>query len=183
MLTLRELMTPTPVTITPGATLREAVDLLTAVGVSALPVVDGDHLVGLLSAQGLIAFEASTPGVPIERDVSDVWDGEPEADDEAPAGEYFTDLWEDAGTDVVERFRASEGPEWDVLAEHTVEEAMTLNPPRLAPTASAMVAAELMRSTGSHGVLVVEHDRLCGIVTTMDITRAFGGRGAGARRG
>jgi predicted transcriptional regulator len=30
-----------------------------------------------------------------------------------------------------------------------------------------------MRTTGAHGVLVVEHGKLCGIVTTMDITRAF----------
>jgi CBS domain-containing protein len=33
-----------------------------------------------------------------------------------------------------------------------------------------------MRATHSHGVLVVEGGRLCGIVTTMDITRAFAER-------
>ena len=33
-----------------------------------------------------------------------------------------------------------------------------------------------MRATHSHGVLVVDDGRLCGIVTTMDITRAFAER-------
>ncbi len=176
MLMLGDLMTPAPVTIGPGASLRDAVDLLTSIGVSALPVVNGDRVVGLLSAQSLIAFASATPGVPTERDVADVWD-EPDAmEDELPPVEYFTELWDDAGGDVVERFRASETPEWDMLSEHTVEEAMSSSPPILSPLASAQEAAVLMRHTGSHGVLVIDCGRLCGIVTTMDITRAYSER-------
>jgi CBS domain-containing protein len=172
------LMTAAPVTIAPGATLRDAVDLLSKVGCSALPVTDGDDVVGLVSAQSIVAFEASTPGVPTERDVSDVWEEPATSDDDVPSVEYFADLWDDAGPDLVERFRTSDTPEWDVLSEHTVEEAMSRNPPRLAPSATARSAASLMRTTGSHGVLVIEHGLLCGIVTTMDIARAFS-RGQG----
>jgi len=172
-LTVDALMTRAPVTITPGATLRDAVDLLTKVGVSALPVTDGDAVVGLLSAQAIVAFEAAIPGVPTERDVSDVWDEPTSPEEELPSVEYFADLWDDAGPDLVERFRTSETPEWDLLSEHTVEEAMTRNPPELGPGASARTAACLMRSTGSHGVLILRSGHLCGIVTTMDIARAF----------
>jgi predicted transcriptional regulator len=177
-LTVEMLMTATPVTIAPGATLRDAVDLLTRIGVSALPVTDGARVVGLVSAQSIVAFEAATPGVPTERDVTDVWEEPASTDEELPSVEYFADLWDDAGPDLVERFRTSDTPEWDVLSEHTVEEAMSQDPPRLAPSATARSAASLMRTTGSHGVLVMEDGLLCGIVTTMDIARAVS-RGQG----
>jgi predicted transcriptional regulator len=68
---LGTLMTPSPVTIAPDASLRDAVELLTVMGVNALPVVAGDHVVGLLSSDGIIAFESVTPGVPTEREVAD----------------------------------------------------------------------------------------------------------------
>ncbi|HEY7395926.1 MAG TPA: CBS domain-containing protein [Gemmatimonadaceae bacterium] len=171
MRTLETLMTPAPVTISPGATLRDAVDLLTSVGVNALPVTIGEHVIGLLSSQAIIAFEAGTPGVPTERDVTDALDEPAISDEDLPSVEYFAELWDDAGSDVVERFRTSETPEWDMLAEHTVEEAMTRAPPELPPTASVRAAARLMRITGSHGVLVVDQGKLRGIVTTMDIAR------------
>jgi len=172
MLALRDLMTPAPVTIAPSATLRDAVELLTKVGVNALPVTDGDDIVGLLTTFSIIAFESVTPGVPTERDPSDVWEAEPPEED-LPAAAYFAELWEDAGSDLDERFRVTDSPEWDVLSEHRVEEAMLTDPIEFPPEASVEEAAQRMRTTGAHGVLVVEHGRLCGIVTTMDITRAF----------
>ena len=178
MLTLRDLMTPAPVTIGPTATLRDAVEMLTTVGVNALPVTDGDRVLGIVTAQSIIAFECASPGVPTERDVVDVWDDDGADDADLPPAAYFTELWDDAGGDVTERFRASETPEWDMLSEHSVEEAMIFDPPQLAPTVSAEDCAERMRATHSHGVLVVEDGRLCGIVTTMDITRVFAERAA-----
>ena len=173
-MTLAQLMTPAPVTIPPGATLREAVDLLAQRGVSALPVTDGERVVGLLSAQAIIAFEASAPAVPTERDMSDVWDEPPSVEhDDFPPAEYFAELWDDAGLDVVERLRASDTPEWDFLAEHTVDEAMVTDPPQLPSSATVLDATELMRRTGSHGVLVVDDGRLGGIFTTMDVAALF----------
>ena len=61
MLALKDLMTPAPVTITPSATLRDAVELLSKVGVNALPVVDGNTVVGVLTTLSIIAFESVTP--------------------------------------------------------------------------------------------------------------------------
>ena len=83
------------------------------------------------------------------------------------------DMWEDAGSDIDERFRVTDSPEWDFLSEHLVEEAMVSDPPQFSPEASVDEAARRMRVTGAHGVLVVEAGKLRGIVTTMDITRAF----------
>lgn len=44
MLTLETLMTPAPVTITAEASLRQAVDLLAAMGVNALSVMAGNDI-------------------------------------------------------------------------------------------------------------------------------------------
>lgn len=176
MLKLGTLMTPAPVTIGANASLRDAVELLATMGVNALPVMAGDHIVGLLSSDSIIAFESATPGVPTERDVTDVFDEAPSADNDAPAAEYFTELWDDTGLDVAERFRVSETPEWDVLSEHTVEEAMIADPPQLPVDMTVQSAAEFMERTGAHRVLVVDGGRLVGIVTTMDITRAVAAR-------
>lgn len=173
MLALRDLMTPAPVTIPPGAKLRDAVELLTKVGVNALPVTEGDTIVGVITTLSIVAFESITPGVPTERDDSDVWESELPDDDDVPAAEYFAELWEDAGTELDERFRVTDSPEWDFLSEHRVEEAMLSDPIEFPPEATADEAAERMRMTGAHAVLVVEHGKLCGIVTTMDVTRAF----------
>jgi CBS domain-containing protein len=136
----------------------------------------GDSIVGLLSSDSIIAFESETAGVPTERDVSDVFEEDAPGDNDVPGSEYFTDLWDDTSLDVVERFRVSETPEWDVLSEHTVEEAMIADPPQLAIDTTVQSAAEFMQRTRAHRVLVVDGGRLCGIVTTMDITRAFATR-------
>lgn len=176
MLSVRDVMTTDLVTIGPDANLREAVELLTRHGVSGVPVVHGARVLGTLSARDIVSFEASTPGVPTERDDGrDVWvETEPLVDDDAdtsPAA-FFGDLWEDAGADVTERFRATDSPEWDVLAEHTVDEAMSPGVLAVRPSSPVETAAELMKLKGAHRVLVVDRDRLVGIVTPMDITRA-----------
>ena len=176
MLKLGTLMTPAPVTIAAEASLRQAVDLLAAIGVNSLPVMAGDHIVGLLSSDSIIAFESNTPGVPTERDVSDIFDEDQRSSDDVPAVEFFAEMWDDTSLDVVERMRVSDSPEWDVLSEHTVEEAMISDPPQLPVDMTVRSAAEFMRRTGAHRVLVVDGGRLRGIVTTMDITRAVATR-------
>ncbi len=55
-------------------------------------------------------------------------------------GAYFSDLWADAGADAAERFRELTGPEWDVLGEHTVEEAMSFDVRSVFPDTSASTA-------------------------------------------
>jgi acetoin utilization protein AcuB len=56
-MTARELMTPDPVTIAPGATTAEAWDLMRELDIRHLPVVEGEALVGMLSDRDLGVLE------------------------------------------------------------------------------------------------------------------------------
>ena len=80
---VREAMTSPVVTIPPGATVRQAVRVLDEHEITALPVVDGGRLVGIVSEMDLLRgeFEAdprafarpvATPGTPSPRHVGDV---------------------------------------------------------------------------------------------------------------
>ena len=55
--TVRDVMTAQPLTIAPTAGFREAVRLLSQAGVDALPVVDGERLVGLVGTEDLLLKE------------------------------------------------------------------------------------------------------------------------------
>lgn len=87
---------------------------------------------------------------------------------------YFTDFWTEAGGDVLERMERPGTPEWDPLAEHTVAEAMTRTVVAVSPEATARAAARLMTVLGVHRVLVLDDQRLCGVLTSMDVVRAAG---------
>ncbi len=63
------------------------------------------------------------------------------------------------------------------LSGRTVAEAMSGGPAcTLPPTATVQAAADLMRTAGIHRVFVVEHDRLVGVVSSLDVTRALAER-------
>ena len=180
MLRVRDIMTTEIVTLTPQATIREAMELLSRRHVSGAPVVSGDALVGVVTASDLMAFAAALPGVPTERGLPDEWieSGQPSlADDveleaEAP-GAYFSELWEDAGADVSERMSDVSTPEWNALEEHDVSEVMTRAPlTTLGSDATAEEAADLMRRQRIHRVLITEDDQLVGVVSSLDIARA-----------
>lgn len=179
MLRLQDIMTTDVLTLTPETSLREAMELLGRNHVSGAPVVSGGTLVGVVSGTDLMTFASALSGVPTERDTGawDIWE-EPsiERDVEAenePASAFFSELWDDAGADAVERAANIAGPEWNVLEEHDVSEVMTRAPlSTLAPGADAEAAADLMKRNSVHRVLVTEGDRLLGIVSAMDIAKA-----------
>lgn len=58
MATVREWMSPDPITITPGTTVWEARMLLHQQGVRHLPVVEGDRVVGMISDRDVRIDEA-----------------------------------------------------------------------------------------------------------------------------
>jgi CBS domain-containing protein len=89
-------------------------------------------------------------------------------------GTFFTDLWADAGGDVVERFDQTGSPEWDMLAEHTVAEAMSRRVVTVGPDTTAAAAARLMTRLQIHRLLVVDQGKLCGVLSAMDLVRAVG---------
>ena len=177
MLRVRDIMTTDLVTVSPETTVREAMELLGRRHVGGAPVVSGSAVVGVVSSSDLLTFAASVSGVPTRRETSDDWSEPSLAEDVTRGNEstsaFFSEMWEDAGADVVERFDEVNGPEWNALEEHDVSEVMTHTPlTTISPDASAESAADLMRTRGIHRVLVTENDKLVGILTTLDIARA-----------
>lgn len=68
--TVDRYMEADPVTVTPGTLLRDAIGTMLETGASAMPVVDGDRVVGILSEHDVVrvaggileAFPRSRPG-------------------------------------------------------------------------------------------------------------------------
>ena len=184
MLRLRDIMTTDVLTVSPTTTLREAAELLSTRHIGGAPVVDGSQLVGVVSAGDILAFAAAATDVAPERDARDepadwddvegwtVWDGA-----EDPPARFFTDRSDQPDRDVVQEFDEGAAPSnGDALDRHTVAEVMTRRVVAMPPTADGVEAAARLRAADVHRVLVVEGDRLLGIVTTSDITRAVAER-------
>lgn len=175
MMTVRDLMTADVTTVDPDLTLRDAVDLFAQQRLSGAPVTAGGRVVGVLSTSDVLAFQAETPGVPTERPALELeeWNEPTEwvEGEEAPAA-FFSEQWADAGADVVERFAEVSGPEWDQLAEHTVEEAMSRAVCSVRASTDVYTAADTMVRAGVHRLLVMDAGRLVGLLSGMDIVRA-----------
>jgi CBS domain-containing protein len=175
MLRVRDIMTPNVVTIAADRTLREAIDTLVTCKIGGMPVLEGDHVAGVLSAADILEFESITP--PGQRQQES--DEEPtlledrdeyDEQDDSPAS-FFTDMWDD-GPDVVERISAAEGPEWDFLSQHTVEEAMSRALCTVSESLEVSAAAQRMLAAGVQRALVMDGDTFSGILTNTDILRA-----------
>jgi len=181
MVSLREIMTTDLVTVSPDLTLQEVAQVFAERRISGAPVVSGKELVGVISTTDLVDFETTTPGTPRQRADRVEW-GEIEpiplvegAEEDPPV--FFTEFWDDAGADVLERFE-SDSPEWNRMAEATVGGAMTTSVVSLPPDASVQEAAQLMLAAGVHRILVLdESGELLGLVSTSDIVRAVADRG------
>ncbi len=179
MPSLRDLMSSDPLVLEPEMTLREALSQLTGAGVSGAPVVTpGDRLVGVLSTTDILDFQESSPPVPSHRpdqqelgewDVALPWEEEVAE----PPSAYFRVMWDDSGADLAERLVDVDSPEWDLLGEHTVAEAMTRRVITLPPDADVADAARLMVERGIHRIIVLEDEALVGIVSAFDFVRAI----------
>lgn len=176
MVTLHDIMSVDVRTISPEATLREAAELLADEHISGVPVVANGRVLGVVSATDLLDFASDVPGTPTAREDRVEYGEWPEPEEwvegEEPPAAYFAEYWDDAGVEVSERVRETEGPEWNVLEEHTVSEIMTRTVVSLPADTRVRDAAEFMLRAGVHRVLVVEDDRLAGMVSTTDIVKA-----------
>lgn len=200
MLRLRDIMTSDVLTLSPELEIRDAMSILSGRHIGGAPVVAQGKVIGMVSATDLLQFAVALPGVP--RDEAGQgerggWDELPgwESEDVPPAS-WFTELWAESAGELTERMAGPEGPEWSALEGHTVSEAMSRGPLcALAPDVPVTSAADYMRRTGVHRVLVMDGDSLRGLVSTMDIARAvadhrlttkvflFGDRAAPDQRG
>ena len=181
MLRVRDIMTPSVVTLTPHQSLRDAVETLVTCRIGGAPVVEGGKVVGVLSAPDILEFESVT-GLPDgqrpepdEREDEQLVTIEWKDDEEVPST-YFTDMWPNEGPDVAERIASTRGPEWDLLADHSVGEAMSRTVCTVAATSEVSNAAQRMLAAGVQRALVIDEEELVGIVTTTDILRAVAER-------
>lgn len=179
MVRVGDLMTKDVIAVDPELSLRDALEVLANRRIGGAPVVSGrERLVGVISASDILAFQASLPAVPTERPEEQVELDEygPEEGWEEgaePAGAYFTELWADAGAELPARLSRVEGPEWDVLEEHTVAEAMSRAVRTVNPETPAVDAARRMSADRIHRLLVVEPSgHVVGVLTSMDFVRA-----------
>jgi CBS domain-containing protein len=179
MLKLREIMTTDLVTIDPELSVREAMSLLVSRHVSGAPVVDGNQVVGVVSATDLLEFAAGLPGLPLDDELAARLLGDmDEAEDEGTLADdgdvrFFAESWNSTDEDPVRREPFSVPAEWSALDEHTVSEAMTRSPLHTLPPDTAVpAAAEYLRKAKIHRVLIMTGQTLLGIVTTTDITNA-----------
>jgi CBS domain-containing protein len=178
--TVREIMTRNVVTLNQDDTLRDAIGVLDAEEISGAPIVERGQVVGVLSTTDILTFEAATPGVPTQDDTRvqepAVGADEPQKDETHPVSAFFTDIWDNAGADVLERVRTTTSPEWDVLGEHVVSEAMSSVVRAVQAHASLADAAAYMLDERIHRALVLDGDRLVGIVAASDFLRAIAAR-------
>jgi CBS domain-containing protein len=184
MIRLRDIMTTDVVSVSPDLTIRDAMELLSSRHLSGVPVVAAGKVVGVVTATDLMEFAADLPGAPTERPEQQEegeWaaaeeegeGGEVEVEGTEPSATYFTELWTDVGADTDVRFANTSGPEWNALDEHTVAEAMTRAPIRcLTPDTPVPAAAEFIGMHNVHRVLVMDGERLVGIATASDISKA-----------
>ena len=180
MIRLRDIMTREVISVSPDLSIRDAMSILSSRHISGAPVVVGKEIVGVVTSNDLMAFAAELPGAPTQRAEEDVEYGEvrtrdtDEQDvDVEPLGTFFTEMWDDVGADTTIRFAGINGAEWNVLEEHTVEEAMTRAPICAVPADTTLpAAAEFMRVHSIHRVLVTDEGRFVGIVTATDIANA-----------
>ena len=190
MLPLAEIMTKHVVTTTPDMTLRQAAELFAMHHISGAPVVRGKKVVGVVSAADIIALAASERATPMESENEkdrEGWSGALPDESEDPFREsvtpasYFTQLWSDPA-DVTGRLNNPNGAELDALDDYTVEEIMSRPLVVLSSRDDVLRAATTMEEKSIHRVIVVDGGELVGIVSTLDIVRAFAERTLVARR-
>lgn len=174
-----DLMTREVMTVGPETTLREVASLLATEHIGGVPVVTNESILGVVSATDLVDFDADSSGVPARRELQGEGFGEiPEepawevGTGEEAVGDYFTGFWEDVGAEVTERFEEPSSPEWNVLDEHVASEIMTRAVFSVSPETDVEEVARRMLEAEVHRALVLEDDRLVGVLSTLDILRA-----------
>lgn len=170
--TVRDLMTSAAglATVAPEWTLREVAELLTARHVTGAPVLEGSTVAGVVSASDLLEFATTA-----HREAPDC--AEPGAGswrEEAgePAAPFFLSLGMDLGEELATPFADARGAEWNAFDEHTAEEVMNRRILSIPPGASLAEASRAMIGGGVHRLLVIEDERLVGLLSATDVLRA-----------
>ncbi len=147
MKTVKEIMTPDPVTVSPEMEISQAAAILLEKKINGVPVVDSSgKLVGILCQSDLIAQQKKLP-IP----------------------SIFTFL------DGIVSFSSMKQLEKEAkkITATTVADAMTVNPVTVQPETSIETVAELMIDRKFHTLPVVDGRKLVGIVGKEDVLRTL----------
>lgn len=184
--TLRDVMTSKVIVVSPDMTMRDVAAVFSEAHISGAPVVSGGRVVGVVSASDLLDFAAAPP---ISADAADA-DAGPGGDVDAladaspaegdwpgsaePPAEFFLRYWADRGLDVYERLVECEsGREDRWIDGFPVADVMSRRLHALPPETPLSEGADYMLAHEIHRILVMEGDRLVGMVTTADMVRAM----------
>lgn len=151
----KEIMHKDVVTVTPYMTLKELAQILCDHHISGAPVVNGrGEVVGVVSQTDLVRAER-------EHSSGEIAFYRRETDESAAASGFH---YEDPDTRRIEQIMTPGGLSCD-------------------ENASVDEVARLMLARHIHRVLITHHSVLSGIITTMDVMRAFlGEKGRGLRK-
>lgn len=173
MLTVRDIMNPKVVTVTPDTTVRQLARILADEEISGAPVVDGNgSLLGVVSATDVVRLAAedaeihvAASALPADRMAVPDPDGDEEVDPD-PYGFFLPEDSPFTGERLLDQFAETE------LDSVQVGEIMTPVTFSIAPGDSLKELADFLVRGRIHRAVVVEHDRLLGIVTSGDVLRA-----------
>lgn len=157
----RDLMQREVVTLRPDAPLREALVILEEHEISGAPVVDASgRPVGFLTNRDIARSEHLDGDrlgeVRRERNLLGL---EEEHDAEGPEGEIEVELLQ------LDDYSPT------LLGSGSVQDWMSEEVTSVAPDAELRGLCQTMSENAIHRVLVLEHGRIAGIITTMDIVR------------
>ena len=174
MLQVREIMTPHVVTLSADASLRDAIETLVTCRIGGAPVLERGTIVGVLSATDILEFESSLPPA-TGTDVAESEESEDAGEGDRATAAFFLDLWPSDEHSVAERFAAIE-PEWSLLEDHQVSEAMSRSICTVPQDLEVSAAAQQMLASGVLRALVTGSGDVVGILTATDILRAVAER-------
>jgi CBS-domain-containing membrane protein len=138
------------VTVHASDPLREVERVLVDAQISAVPVLDDDdRVLGIVSMRDVVSRYAADHDLPEDADE-----------------ESFADDIDETETIA---YRRLDG-------EPCAGDVMATDPVSVGPNALLTDVARRMVEHGSHRVLVTDHERLLGLVSTMDVLRAIADR-------
>jgi CBS domain-containing protein len=170
MRTVRDIMRSEVISVRPETSVQELVQLLDSEGISGVPVLDASNRVlGVVSRTDVIRHAARQPELPQSEAF---WETLAAGDDDAEEV-YF--LSPESAVMVL----PSHTMDSLALGDITVDEIMTPVAFGVDPEMLATELADFLVKGRIHRALVVDEDRLVGIVTAFDLLRAMAGEGRG----
>ena len=144
MLTVRDIMTTEVVTLTPEATLRDAMEALSTNHLSGVPVVSGERVVGVISMTDILSFIVEDTSTNVAR----MFDRHTVAD--LMTYEVFS-----VAPSISIRSAA------DVMRKRGIHRVLVMDDHKLAGIVSALDIARVVSETGVSGRTGVRRDPCC----------------------